>query len=59
LGEPQVYKVQGDEAESISVGVGVQSGDWIEILKGIKEGDTIVVTGGYGLPAKSKVHVKQ
>jgi RND family efflux transporter MFP subunit len=58
-GEPQVYRVNGDEAESVPVKVGVQAGDWIEILGGIQEGDTIVVTGGYGLPEKSKVHVKQ
>jgi hypothetical protein len=25
----------------------------------VQEGDTVIVTGGYGLPEKSKVHVIQ
>jgi len=57
-GEPHVYKVTGGEAESVPVKIGVQSGDKAEILEGVQEGDTVVVTGGYGLPEKSKVHVK-
>jgi membrane fusion protein, heavy metal efflux system len=57
-GEPHVYVVVGDEATSVAVKVGVQSGDQAEILEGVKEGDTVVVTGGYGLPEKSKVHLK-
>ncbi len=57
-GEPHVYKVSGDQAESVAVKVGVQSGDKAEILEGVAEGDTVIVTGGYGLPEKSKVRVK-
>jgi Cu(I)/Ag(I) efflux system membrane fusion protein len=58
-GEPHVYKVTGDEAESVAVKVGVQAGDRAELLEGVQEGDTVIVTGGYGLPEKSKVRVKQ
>jgi RND family efflux transporter MFP subunit len=58
-GEPHVYVVTGDAATSEAVKVGVQSGDKAEILEGVNEGDTVVVTGGYGLPEKSKVRVKQ
>jgi Cu(I)/Ag(I) efflux system membrane fusion protein len=57
-GEPHVYKVTGGEAQSIPVKVGVQAGDKAEILEGVNEGDTVVVSGGYGLPEKSKVYVK-
>jgi RND family efflux transporter MFP subunit len=57
-GEPHVYKVKGDQAESVAVKVGVQSGDKAEILEGVAEGDTVIVTGGYGLPEKSRVRVK-
>jgi membrane fusion protein, heavy metal efflux system len=57
-GEPHVYKVVGDEVVALAVKPGVQSGDKAEILEGVQEGDTVVVTGGYGLPEKSKVHVK-
>jgi len=58
-GEPHVYKVTGEEAQAIAVRVGVQTAEKAEILEGVQEGDTVVVTGGYGLPEKSKVHVKQ
>jgi RND family efflux transporter MFP subunit len=58
-GEPQAYRVTNDEAEAVLVKVGIQSGGFAEILEGVSEGDTVVVTGGYGLPEKSKVHVKQ
>ena len=52
-------EADGDTAEAIPVKVGVQSGDKAEILEGLQEGETVVVTGGYGLPEKSKVRVKQ
>lgn len=58
-GEPHVYKVSGDQAESVAVQVGIQTKDKAEILSGVQEGDAIIVSGGYGLPEKSKVHVKQ
>jgi len=57
-GKPHLYKVTGDEAESVPVKVGVQAGDKAEILEGVQEGNVVVVSGGYGLPEKAKVHVK-
>jgi cobalt-zinc-cadmium efflux system membrane fusion protein len=58
-GEPHVYEVNGDEAASAAVKLGLQAGDQVEILEGVNEGDLVIVTGGYGLPEKSKVHVKR
>ena len=58
-GEPHVYKVSGEEAESVAVKLGIQTKDQAEILSGVQEGDTVIVTGGYGLPEKAKVHVKR
>lgn len=57
-GETHVYQIAGDEATSVAVKVGVQNSEKAEILEGVKEGDTVVVTGGYGLPEKSKIHIK-
>ncbi len=57
-GEPHVYRVNGDEATFVAVQVGLQTNDQAEILAGVQEGDTIVLSGGYGLAEKSKVHVK-
>jgi hypothetical protein len=42
----------------VAVQVGVTTRDQAEILTGVKEGDTVVLAGGYGLPEKSKIHVK-
>lgn len=58
-GEPHVYKVAGDQSEQVPVQLGVQTKDKTEIVSGVSEGDTVIVSGGYGLPEKSKVHVKQ
>lgn len=58
-GEPHVYKVKGDQAEAVAVELGVQTKDSAEILSGVTEGDTVIVTGGYGLPEKAKVRVKR
>ena len=54
-----MYKVSGDQAESVAVEVGVQTKDRAEILSGVQEGDVVIVSGGYGLPEKAKVNVKK
>jgi multidrug efflux pump subunit AcrA (membrane-fusion protein) len=58
VGEPHVYKVVGDEAEFVPVKLGAQTKDQVQILSGIEDGDKIILTGGYGLPEKTKVRVK-
>lgn len=57
-GEPRVYKVTGDEAESVAVQLGIQTKDMAEILSGVREGDKVILAGGYGLPDKAKVRIK-
>ncbi|MFY9559090.1 MAG: efflux RND transporter periplasmic adaptor subunit [Terriglobales bacterium] len=57
-GEPHVYKISGDDAEFVPVRLGAQAKDQVQILSGIAEGDKIILTGGYGLPEKTKVRVK-
>lgn len=57
-GTPHVYKVSGDNAEAVSASQGIQNQDAVELLSGVQEGDTVIVTGGYGLPDKAKVRVK-
>jgi membrane fusion protein (multidrug efflux system) len=56
-GEPHLYKVEGENAESVAVKLGVQTREKVEILSGANEGDAVILTGGYGLPEKSKVKV--
>jgi RND family efflux transporter MFP subunit len=57
-GEPHVYRLNGEDAESVGVELGAQTKDKVEIVSGVKEGDTLILTGGYGLPEKAKVKVK-
>jgi len=57
-GEPHVYRVKGDEAEFVPVQLGIQTKDSVQILSGVGEGDTVILAGGYGLPAKVRVRVK-
>ena len=57
-GEPHVYKVTGDEAEFLPVQLGIQTKDQAQILSGVEEGNTIILSGGYGLPEKTKVRTK-
>jgi len=57
-GDPHVYRVKGDEAEFVAVRLGAQTNDQVQIVSGLQEGDTIVLSGGYGLPEKTKVRLK-
>ena len=53
-----VALVTGDEAAQVPVKTGLRDGGLVEVEgQGLKEGDTVVTLGAYGLPAKSKVHV--
>jgi len=58
-GAPHVYKVNGDSTEFVPVEIGIQTRDAVEVLSGVNEGDTVVLTGGYGLPEKAKVRIRQ
>lgn len=57
-GKPQVYRVQGESAEAVPVELGLEAKDRVELLSGVKPGETIILTGGYGLADKAKVKVK-
>jgi RND family efflux transporter MFP subunit len=58
-GQPHVYRVEKDTATAVDVMLGIQGKDRIEILSGVNDGDTIILSGGYGLPDTSKVHAKR
>jgi membrane fusion protein, multidrug efflux system len=53
-----VYVVQGDKAVQVPVKTGLRDGNLVEIeAEGLKEGDTIVTVGAYGLPKETKVKI--
>jgi RND family efflux transporter MFP subunit len=53
-----VYRVDGQNAIATPVKIGVTSSEKVEIVDGLKLGDTIVLTGGYGLGDKVRIEVK-
>ncbi len=57
-GKARVYRVKGDRAEALPVTVGIEAQGRTELLSGAAEGETVVLTGGYGLPEHSTVRVK-
>ncbi len=61
-GEKRVFVANGDSATAVPVKIGIETKDQAELLPGdeggIKEGDTIILTGGYGLGDKAKIEVK-
>ena len=57
-GQPRVFRVQGETAEAAPVTLGLESNQRMEILSGLREGETIVLTGGYGLADHARVKVQ-
>jgi len=57
-GNPEIYRVEGEKAEAVPVKLGLETKDRVELLSGAQEGDTIILGGGYGLPAHAKIKVK-
>jgi RND family efflux transporter MFP subunit len=53
-----IYVVEGDKAMQIPVKTGLRDGNLVEVAAdGLKEGDTIVTVGAYGLPKETKVKI--
>lgn len=57
-GKPIVYEVSGGAAKVTDITMGIESNGKTEILDGVKEGDTIILSGGYGLDDGTKVKIK-
>ena len=57
-GHSVIALVQGDQAAQTPVKTGYRENGWVEIQDaGLKQGDSIVTVGAYGLPDKTKIKV--
>lgn len=57
-GQPRVYRVQGNQAEAIPVRLGLETKEQTEILSGLRGGETVILSGGYGLGDHARVKVE-
>ncbi len=57
-GQPEVYRVESDAATAEPVKLGIETADRTEILAGAKVGETVILTGGYGIEKQAKVKVQ-
>ena len=58
-GKQYVYKLEGDVAKQVEVTTGAGTSDQIEIVSGLKEGDTVVVRGQTLLQDGAKVSIQE
>ena len=57
-GSNVIAVVQGDKAVQKTIKAGLRDGNLVEVEgEGLKEGDTVVTVGAYGLPKETKVRV--
>lgn len=57
-GQPRVFVVQQDSATAVPVKIGIETKDRVELAGGVKEGDTVILAGGYGLADQAKIQTK-
>jgi RND family efflux transporter MFP subunit len=57
-GQPRVFRVDKDNATAVPVTLGIETPDRVELLSGVTEGETVILTNGYGLGDKAKIKVK-
>jgi RND family efflux transporter MFP subunit len=57
-GQTRVYVLNGDTATAVAVKLGIETKNLVELVSGATEGETVILTGGYGLPDTAKVHIE-
>ena len=61
FGQQEGLKAQAENDPQVVKAIDLlgKAKDLAEIVSGVNEGDQVIVSGGYGLPEKTKVRVKQ
>jgi len=57
--ESTVMIVNNDRAYQVSVEIGIRQGDRVQITKGLSGGETVIVSGSYGLPDNTRVKIAE
>lgn len=59
-GQPRVFVVNQDSATAVPVRLGIETKDRVELADagGVKEGDSIILSGGYGLGDTAKIQTQ-
>ena len=58
-GQARVFIVQQDSATAVPVKIGIETKDRVELADGaVKEGDSVILAGGYGLADQAKIQIK-
>jgi multidrug efflux pump subunit AcrA (membrane-fusion protein) len=47
-----------EHAHQQIVKIGIRNSDSVQILEGIKEGDSVITSGGYGVPDKTAIKIE-
>jgi HlyD family secretion protein len=58
-GGSAVMLIQDGKAAQTEVETGVRDGDMVQITKGLKGDETVIVSGAYGLPDKTRVKIAE
>ena len=54
-----VFVAEGNKAIKRKVSLGLQNSDLVEIVKGVSEGELVIVEGNYGLEDQSAIDIKE
>ncbi|MGC2507894.1 MAG: efflux RND transporter periplasmic adaptor subunit [Candidatus Acidiferrales bacterium] len=57
-GQTRVYVVKGGTATAVPVTLGIETKNLVQLSSGATEGETVILTGGYGLPDTAKVQIQ-
>jgi HlyD family secretion protein len=58
-GQTTVMIVKDNRAHQVSVETGIRQGDRVQITQGLSAGETVIVSGAYGLPDNTKVNIAE
>jgi membrane fusion protein, multidrug efflux system len=60
-GQPRIFVVHQDSAEAVPVKLGIETKDRMELAEAadVKQGDTVILSGGYGLGDTAKIQIQR